>query len=286
MKTFPVLQSFYSGTCVRVESLAHGIQRMVLARPEVRNAFNAKMIEEISEALTRLAAIHLAADMRLLLIEGEGSVFCAGADLSYMKELSQAGEAESVRDARRLGQMFFRLANFPTPVVCFVKGAAIGGGLGLAACSDFVLAESNAVFATSEVLLGIVPGVISPYVIRKVGVGFAAPFMLTGRRMTAEECLLSGLVSRVVNISDDGAKTLEAVCGEFLMAGPNAARRTKELLRRVSPLPDPALFEHAAMSIAMARCSEEGQTGLQAFFDKQTPPWGQGLKELVKAKNS
>ena len=268
---FPLEGLRHQGATLRVESLAHGVKRLVLERPQVGNAFNAAMVGELSQAFTDLAALHPVEDMRLLLLEGEGDTFCSGADLSYMKEQGAAPPEPNLENARELGRMFMRLASFPAPVVCRVRGAAIGGGLGLTACSDFVLADPAAVFATSEVMLGLVPAVIGPYVVRKLGLAQAAPLMLTGRRLRGPEALAAGLVQRLVD--DDPEEALSRVLREFLGAGPNAARATRELLRRITPLPDPELFEFTASTIASARTSPEGQAGLGAYFQKTPPPW-------------
>lgn len=280
MENFPVLSTDYSGSSIRVESLPFAVKRLVLARPVVRNALNEEMMDEMAQHVDRLSAL-AAEDLRLLVLWGEGDHFCAGADIGYMKEQAGRGLAESFNDARKLAQLFFSLASFPAPVVAAVRGAAIGGGLGLTACCNFVLAEENARFATTEVRLGIVPAVISPYIVRKIGLGHAAPLMLSGRGISAREALAAGLVQKVV--PSDGTEldaALEAVLLDFLRAGPRAARRAKDLVRRVYPLPDPDLFDFTAQSIAEARCSEEGQAGLQSFFDKRSPPWSEQVEEI------
>jgi methylglutaconyl-CoA hydratase len=176
--------------------------------------------------------------------------------------------------------MFHRLASFPAPVVSYVRGAAIGGGLGLAVCSDFVLADPSAVFSASEVMLGLVPAVISPYVLRKLGLAAAAPMMLTGRRVLAAEALAMGLAQRLVDPQETSEEALTRVLREFLGAGPHAARLTRALLLRVSPLPDPEVTEFTASAIATARVSQEGQAGLKAFFHKTAPPWANPIPPL------
>lgn len=267
---------FYSGKYIRVEALPHGVKKLILARPEVRNAFHAEMIDEISKVLILLAKIPSEQDMRLLVLEGEGKVFSSGADLGYMKEQAKKTEAQNLNDARQLGRMFYKLASFPTPVVCAVKGAAIGGALGLTVCSDYVLCDDNAIFLTSEVLLGIVPGVISPYIIRKIGVSRSSYFMLAGNKMNAQEAQLVGLVNKVTTL-ENFQEELDKVTKQFLMAGPSAARKTKELIRNCAPLPSQELFEFCAEHIATARSTEEAQKGLNAFFEKQTPYWCKDL---------
>ena len=270
---FPVVRVRHPGPHVRLEELPHGVMRLVLTRPEVRNAFDAAMICEISGALGALLHAELGAELRVLLLQGEGGTFCAGGDLAYMKAQAEATPEENLDDARALGRMFHRLASIPVPVLCHVQGAAVGGGLGLAACSDYVLADATAVFATSEVRLGLVPGLISPYVVRRLGVAHAAPLLLTGRRVTATEALGLGLVQCVLGPAEAAGEALAGLLREFLAAGPAAARRTKGLLLEVSPLPDPELCEFTARAIAEARASEEGQEGLRAFFAKVPPRW-------------
>ena len=270
---FPVEGVVFQGESLRVEALAHGVMRLTLDRPQLRNAFNAPMIQELSQALATLAAEPDITKVRLLLLEGEGTVFCAGADLAYMRDQSNASPEANHENARELGRMFQRLAGFPAPVVSYVRGAAIGGGLGLAVCSDFVLADASALFATSEVMLGLVPAVISPYMVRKLGLANAAPLMFTGRRVGAMEALAMGLAQRLVEPAETGAEALGRVLREFLAAGPRAARTARELLLRISPLPDPDLFEFTAATIATIRVSPEGQAGLKAFFHKAPPAW-------------
>ena len=270
---FPVQRVHQPGRHVRLEALPHGVMRLVLARPAVRNAFDAAMVSEISGALGALAHAPLGAEVRVLLLEGEGESFCAGGDLAYMKAQAAATPDENLDDARALGRMFERLASFPVPVICHVQGAAIGGGLGLAVCSDYVLADAAAVFATPEVRLGLVPGLISPYVVRRLGVAQAAPLLLTGVRVKAAEGLRSGLVQRVLGQSEAAGEVLAELLGQFLAAGPGAARRTKALLLRALPLPDAGLLEFTAQASAEARVSAEGQEGLRAFFEKAAPRW-------------
>jgi methylglutaconyl-CoA hydratase len=275
----PDLSTDYNGQTLLVRHAGHGVVRVILNRPDVRNAFNAEMIAELSDVIAELAAVRDEKQMRVLVLEGTGNHFCAGADLNYMRAQAEAGEPQSLRDARLLGTLFFRIASFPTTVVACVRGGAIGGGFGLVCCSDVVVCESSSVFATSEVRLGIVPGVISPYIVRKLGAGRAAPFMLSGERLTADHAQRLGLVTHVVEAKDTQSfsKKVAEVVSEQLKAGPNAARRTKELLRRIHPLPDPSLFEFTATSIALARCSDEGRHGLSKFFDKQSPDWSAEL---------
>jgi len=272
MKDFQVKEIEYQGPNIRVESLPLGVKRLVLSRPKVRNAFDEATMAEIKQELVRLAGMQKPERMRLLVVTGDGKLFSAGADIGYMKRLSERGEEESLEDARSLAELFHHLADFPAPVLGAVRGAAIGGAFGLTVCMDHVLAEEDAVFATSEVRLGIVPAVISPYIVRKLGIANTASLMLSGRRIRAHEAMRLGLVQQVAT-PEKFDEALQEIILDFLFAGPHAARRTKTLLKKASPLPPPELVEFTAGQIAQARCSEEGQAGLKAFFEKTPPPW-------------
>lgn len=282
MRDLPVERVVTQASTLRVESLSLGVKRIVLSRPEVRNAFDETMIGELGDVLDHLAGIPEPDQMRLLLLSGEGKVFCAGADLAYMKRLAGKSEEESLEDAKSLARLFYKLADFPAPVIADVQGAAIGGGLGLTVCSDFVLASEGAVFATSEVLLGIVPGVISPYIVRKIGLAKAAPLMLTGRRLSAADAVVAGLVSSMVPDAEREV-ALQRVVLDFLAAGPEAQRRTKELLKKAAPLPEGDVIDFTADSIAKARRSPEGRKGLEAFFARSPPAWAARVEALRKS---
>lgn len=268
---------FYNGTCIKVIELENGIKKLLLNRPDIRNAFNEEMIAEVTKVVSLLKDIKDPNDMRLLVIEGSGKAFCAGADLGYMKSLAGKSFEENIADANLLAKMFEVIVDFPTPVISIVHGAAIGGGFGLVSCSDFVIAvEEDALFATTEVQLGIVPAVISPYIIRKIGVSFASAMMLTGKKYTAKECVNFGLVN-IITSKENLTSEVENIFNIFLLAAPNAARITKELIKNAYPLPTQAQIEFTVKQIALARASEEGKAGLTAFFTKKNPYWCDGI---------
>ncbi|MGY3804410.1 enoyl-CoA hydratase-related protein [Pigmentibacter ruber] len=269
---------FYIGNSIKVINGRYGVKKLRLNRPEIRNAFNENMINEIIHVLEELENIKNIDDMRLLTIEGEGKVFCAGADLNYMRSLADKSKEDNFIDAKNLAKMFYQLVNFPTPVISIVHGAAIGGGFGLVACSDYVIATEDTVFATSEVLLGIVPGVISPYIIRKIGVAFASPILLSGQKQTATECLKIGLINKVTKKDNLETETQEQLY-HFLQAAPNATRITKELIKNSYPLPNQAQIDFTIEKIATARASTEGKAGLSAFFEKKSPSWCDGMQK-------
>lgn len=257
---------------VRLEECEYGIKKIILSRPEVKNAFNDAVIQQITSIFVSLSSIRTPNDLRLILLISDGDTFCAGADLNYMQAQAKKSFDDNLIDAKKLGEMFYQIANAKCPVMSVVRGSAIGGGLGLCACSDYVLATESALFATSEVRLGLIPAVISPYILRKIGLAHASHLMLTGERISAAHACRIGLVNAAVP-QDELENTLDKSIKSFLMAEPNAAWMTKDLLQKASPLPDQVLLEYTACQIAFARSSQEGQDGLRYFLEKKQPHW-------------
>jgi methylglutaconyl-CoA hydratase len=234
------------------------VLRITLARPDRRNAFDAEVIGELSQAFVdvgRASAVVLA---------GEGASFCAGADVEWMRASVGLSVDENVADANAMRQMFEAIDRCPAPVVARVQGHALGGGAGLVAVADIAIAEPKTVFAFSEVKLGIIPAVISPFALAKIGPGAARRYFLTGERFDAETALRIGLVSEVAEELD---AEVERVVAELLSAGPHAARWAKRLVRERPDGPETARW------IAERRASDEGQEGLQAFLEKRKPRW-------------
>jgi methylglutaconyl-CoA hydratase len=234
------------------------VLRITMARPERRNAFDAALIAELTDAFAA------AGDARVVVLAGDGASFSAGADVEWMRSSSDLSFDENVADAMRLRAMLDAIDSCPAPVVARVQGHALGGGCGLVACADVAVAEPDAQFAFSEAKLGIVPAVISPFALAKIGSGAARRWFVTGERFSAEVALRIGLVHEV---ADDLDAAVERVVGELLTAGPEAARAAKELAR--APLP----ADETARRIAERRTSAEGQEGLRAFLEKRQPPW-------------
>jgi methylglutaconyl-CoA hydratase len=234
------------------------VLRVTLARPATRNAFDAALITELSEAFVDVGAA------RAVVLAGDGASFCAGADVEWMRASADLDLEANVADANALRRMFEAVDVCPAPVVAVVQGHALGGGIGLVACSDIVLAEPHAVFAFSEVKLGIIPAVISPFAIRKIGESAARRYFVTGERFDAATALRIGLVHEVV---DDLAGGLERVLSELRTAGPRAARHAKRL---VLDRPD---GPETARRIAERRKSDEGQEGLGGFLERRRPSW-------------
>jgi methylglutaconyl-CoA hydratase len=231
---------------------------VTLARPERRNAFDAELIAELREAFSDVG------DARVVLLSGEGESFCAGADIEWQRSAIDLPFDENVEDAMRLFAMMQAIDGCPSPVVARLQGYALGGGSGVAAAVDIGVAAEDAVFGFSEVKLGIVPAVISPFVLPKIGESAARRYFLTGERFDAQTALRIGLVHEVA--SDlDGA--VDRVVGELLTSGPQAVREAKRLIRT-----RPA-GEETAQWAARMRASDEGQDGLRAFLERRKASW-------------
>jgi enoyl-CoA hydratase/carnithine racemase len=233
------------------------ILRITLAKPERRNAFDAALIAELYEAFAEVG------DARAVVLAGDGPSFCAGADVEWQRASIDLTYDENVEDAMRLYRMCERIDTCPAPVVARVQGYALGGGSGLVACSDIAVAAPDATFGFSEVKLGIIPAVISPFVLPKIGV-HARRYFLTGERFDAETALRIGLVSE---IADDLDAAVERIVGELLTSGPHAVRAAKELVR------ERPSGEETARIAARLRSGEEGQEGLRAFLEKRESSW-------------
>jgi methylglutaconyl-CoA hydratase len=233
--------------------------RVTMARPERRNAFDADLIAELTEAFEAVGD-----DVRAVLLAGEGESFSAGADVDWMRSSIELSYEENVADARRLRKMLETIDSCRAPVVARVHGHALGGGCGLVACADIVVAAPDTQFAFAEVKLGIIPAVISPYALAKISPSAARRYFVTGERFDAATALRIGLVHEVAADLD---AAVAAIVTELRTAGPEAARHAKKL---VLERPDGLATERR---IAQRRTSEEGQEGLRAFLEKRFPSW-------------
>jgi methylglutaconyl-CoA hydratase len=234
------------------------VLRITLARPDRRNAFDAELIGELSQAFVDVGRA------RAVVLAGEGASFCAGADVDWMRASVGLSLDENIADANAMRQMFETIDQCPAPVVARVQGHALGGGAGLVAAADIAIAEPETVFAFSEVKLGIIPAVISPFTLAKIGAGAARRYFVTGERFDAETALRIGLVSEVASDLD---AAVDRVVGELLSAAPHAARWAKRLVRERPAGPETARW------IAERRASDEGQEGLRAFLAKRAAAW-------------
>jgi len=246
------------------------VARLRLNRPELHNAFDAVMIAALTGALEAVARDD---GVRVVVLEGEGASFSAGADLNWMRAMASASEAENRDDALALARLMRSLNELPKPTIAKVHGAAYGGGVGLVACCDIAIASLKARFSMSEVKLGLVPGTVSPYVIAAMGERQARRYMLTGERIDAAEALRIGLVHKVV---DAGAleAAVEELVKTLLANGPQAMSEAKELIATVARRPlDDRLVDDTAARFARIRTSDEGREGVKAFLEKRNPAW-------------
>jgi methylglutaconyl-CoA hydratase len=234
------------------------VLRITLARPERRNAFDAALIAELTDAFSSDVG-----DTPVVVLAGEGESFCAGADVEWQRSAIDLSVEENVEDALRLYRMCEAIDRCPAPVVARVHGYALGGGSGLVACADIAIAATDAIFGFSEVKLGIIPAVISPFVLPRIG-AHARRYFLTGERFDAATALRIGLVEEIAEDVDDA---VDRVVAELLSSGPQATREAKRLVR------ERPSGEDTAQIAARLRASEEGQEGLRAFLERRTPGW-------------
>ena len=248
-----------------------GIARVTLARPDVRNAFNAELIAELRRAFDRLSHD---ASVRAIVLAGEGKVFCGGADINWMRGALALSYDENVADAEVMSDMFRAIDRCAKPVIGRIQGAALGGGAGLAAVCDIVVASDDAIFGFTEVKLGIIPAVISPFVLAKIGVSHARALFLTGERFDAARAQTIGLVHQVVGANDLDV-TIDGMLAELRSAGPHAIAAAKALIPHVREASYDASRAITASAIAKQRVSPEGQEGLHAFLERRKASFAQ-----------
>jgi methylglutaconyl-CoA hydratase len=250
------------------------VVRITLNRPDVRNAFDDVLIGELTDWAESVSP---AAGTRAAVLLGAGRAFCAGADLSWMSRMITYSHDENVRDARALGRMFSALNSLPIPLIGRIHGAALGGGAGLAAVCDIVVAAEDAIFGFTEVKLGILPAVISPYVVSKIGPSAARELFLTGSRFPAARAKEIGLV-HVVAEEGELDRVIAKHVNDVLTSGPEAVAAAKRLIAEIAHKTPAQALEQTAEAIAGQRVSPEGQEGMRAFLDKRKPSWTDGLE--------
>jgi len=259
---------------LRIERDDRGVALLALNRPEVHNAFDETMIREIIEAFRDLGADN---DVRVIIIAAEGKSFCAGADLNWMRRAAQYDEAKNREDGGELALMLNAIYACPKPVVACVQGNAYGGGVGVIAAADIAIGVADAHFSLSEVKLGIIPAVISPYVIEAIGARYAHRYFITAERFTAAEAYRIGLLHDIapsVEVMDD---MIAQLCTILLANGPKAIEAAKNLIQAVSQKSiDDELMEDTVERIAQIRSTPEAKEGISAFLEKRRPAWVKG----------
>jgi methylglutaconyl-CoA hydratase len=246
------------------------IATITLNRPELHNAFNDELISSLIEVFHELKKNP---KLRLVVLTGNGKSFCAGADLNWMKRMKDYSFEENLKDSQNLCELFTTINQFPLPVIGRINGSALGGGAGLVACCDYALAVDNAQFGFTEVRLGLLPAVISPFVISKIGESHARASFLSGVKFNAAKALSMGLIHQITSF-DKIDEDLEVVVKEFLQAAPGAQIICKELISKVvSANANADCREFTCEMICKARKSEEGQEGMQALLEKRKANW-------------
>nr|MBA3435400.1 enoyl-CoA hydratase/isomerase family protein [Chloroflexota bacterium] len=248
------------------------IAHVVLSRPKVHNAFDASLIDELRRTFEALAR-EGPTDLRAIVLAGEGPSFCAGADVTWMRASLGLSKEQNEQDAMAMATMFDAIDRAPVPVIARVQGAALGGGMGLCAVADLVIAEAGARFGFTETRLGILPAVISPFVIAKIGETHARALFPGGRRFDATRALRIGLAHEVVEGENALDAAVASAIADVLHAGPTATRAAKAIVREVRGLPHESTRWHTARRIAGQRAGGEGQEGLRAFLERRPAAW-------------
>ncbi|MBM3460472.1 MAG: enoyl-CoA hydratase/isomerase family protein [Armatimonadetes bacterium] len=247
------------------------VATLTLSRPEVHNAFNEHMIADLTAACQALADDN---SVRVVVLAADGKSFSAGADIDWMQRMAASSQDENRADAARMAEMLHAINELPKPVVARVQGAALGGGAGLLACADVVVAVRAARIGMTEVKVGLLPSVIGPFVLRKIGGSWARAHFLLGDRFDAATAREMGLVHEIVDDVAALDARVEAIVGEMLEGSPAAQAEAKHLLRALAADPDPARQRAlTAETISRVRASDEGREGLRAFMEKRKPSW-------------
>lgn len=263
----------FKGTLVRVsheEAQGAPIARITLTRAELHNAFDDRMISELREAF---ALFGKNTEARAIILQAEGPSFCAGADLNWMKSMAGYTFAENVEDTHRLAAMLRTIRNCPKPVIARVHGPAFGGGVGLVAACDMAVSLESAVFCLSEVRLGLLPAVISPFVLQKIGPGAAGRYFLTAERFSAADALRIGLISELAPDTDALDQRIAGLLDAIIPNGPEALAHCKVLIDQVVHCDWERAVDITTKMIAERRVSREGQEGMKAFLEKRPPTW-------------
>ncbi len=249
----------------------NNIVHIKLDRPEVHNAFNDELIDGLIHLFEE--EINPDSSIRLVTLSGVGKSFCAGADLNWMKKMVDYSEEENKEDSLLLNKMFETMDSCPHPMLAKVQGAALGGGVGLVAVCDYAISEKNTVFGFTEVQLGLIPAVISPYIMSKIGAANCRAYFLSGSKFNAERAMQLNLIHEVVEFNDLDSR-FEKLCFEFLKAAPAASKIAKLLIGenlRASSWTD--LIDTTTSLIAERRISKEGQEGMKSLLEKRKPLW-------------
>ncbi len=245
------------------------IATIFLNRPDVKNAMSGDMIKELADAFTQVGND---SNTRIIVLRGKGNVFCAGADLNWMKDVANYSYEQNKIESQQLAKCFETIYKTSKPTIAVIQGAAMGGANGLLAACDFAFGLEDAVFAFSEVKLGLIPATIGPYILKRIGESKARDLMLTGRKINGLEAVQYGLINQVCTAGDLENKIAETI-KHLLSSGPASIAKCKELLTNISEQKLDEAIPYTVEMIAKARVSDEGQEGMKAFFEKRKPNW-------------
>ena len=269
-------QRYQSSSSVLVEEKQPGVVTVSLNNPELFNAFNDQIISRLNEIFKE--EIPSRQGLRAVVLTGTGSVFSAGADLNWMRRMADYSHEENVRDAYALFDMFYSIRSCPVPVIGRINGSAIGGGSGLVCSCDFAFAVKSANFGFTEVKLGLLPAVISPFVISRIGQNYASRYFLTGERYDAAAALKMGMIQDALDDEQALDAAVNSAAKHIVQSSPQSVAASKRLITKVTGQSFLELKDHLANEIARLRVSPEGQHGLRSFLEKKTPQWNQFLK--------
>lgn len=245
------------------------VGRITFNRPDIHNAFDSTVLFEMSDVFSQIVKDQ---SLRAVVLTGAGKSFCAGADLNWMKSVKEQNYDANFKESKALAGLFYQIYTCPLPVIGRINGAAIGGGTGFVALCDIAIAAKSAVFSFSEVKIGLVPAVISPYVIKKMGEGRVREFFISGEKLSAEKAFQTGLVNNVVD-DDQLDSAVNKLLQSIQSSGPKAVAMAKKLLNEVPCMTPAEFIPHTAELIAKLRMSDEGQEGMDSFLNKRKPKW-------------
>ncbi len=251
-------------------SLQNGVFSIALNRPEVKNAFNEQVILDFQKVFEDIGKNP---EVRVVVISGEGDVFCSGGDLKWLKESLNLEQRDNLADTKRLARMFDTLNNCPKPLVGLVHGAVIGGGVGLVSVCDYVVASQETLFSLAEVRVGIIPACIGPFVLAKIGETHARAYFISAERFNAKRAHEIGLVHEVVATPADLRPAAERIVKNLMAGGPGAITAAKKLISDLRHMGHPECLDYVAETLATLRVAPEGQEGLKAFLEKRKPNW-------------
>jgi methylglutaconyl-CoA hydratase len=252
--------------------LVQGVFTVSINRPEVRNAFNDRVILDFQEVFDQIIND---SNVRVVVIKGEGPVFCAGGDLQWMKDSLNLASRDNLEDTKKLARMFDSLNSCPKPVVGLVHGAAIGGGVGLVSVCDYVIASKETLFSLAEVRVGIIPACIGPFVLAKIGETHARSYFISAERFDAHRAKEIGLIHEVVEKPEQLNDACQRILTNLKHGGPNAIAAAKKLIHDLRHMGHPECLDYVAKTLADLRVTPEGQEGLKAFLEKRKPNWVQ-----------